>query len=196
MGNAAVFKEIYLQLKIPLEKFLYMLVKSSDEASDISQEVFIALWEYREKLDSSKDLRSYLFKIARNKVLNRFAHAQVEERYVAELVLDGEPEGQHTDEQLLAQDTQLLVELAVRRMPDMRRQIFEMHHNDLMDNEAIATNLQISKESVANHLARARNDIMKHLKAPDAFPLLFILLLIDIKVNVICIHYMWIVIST
>ncbi|MDR0891184.1 MAG: sigma-70 family RNA polymerase sigma factor [Mediterranea sp.] len=181
LGDTDVFKEIYVHLKVPLENFLYLLVKSEDEAHDIAQETFIALWENREKLDADKDLRSFIYRIARNKVVNLFAHCQVEERYATEATLVGEQEGGQVDDELIAQETQLLVDLTVHHMPFMRRRVFEMRQNEGLNNEEIASQLHISKENVANHLARARRDIMEQLKAddsPDMLKIYFFLLLL------------------
>jgi RNA polymerase sigma-70 factor (ECF subfamily) len=165
-GDSRVFKKIYLHLKVPLEKFLYLLLKSEDEARDVAQDTFITLWENRANLDPSKDLRSFIYRIARNKVVNLIVHSQVEERYVSEAVLGGEPETGALDEQLIARETQLLINLAVRNMPFMRRRVFELRQNEGLSNDEIAVNLQIPKENVANHLARAKKDIMERLKEP------------------------------
>ena len=48
------FDRIYEIYSHKLYSFVYKIVKNEDEAEDIVQEVFVRIWESRDKLDDHK----------------------------------------------------------------------------------------------------------------------------------------------
>lgn len=54
-----------------------------------------------------------------------------------------------------AQEKELIIRLAVCQMPEQRRRIFEMSRYMGLDNQTIATTLNLSKKTVENHLTLA-----------------------------------------
>jgi RNA polymerase sigma-70 factor (ECF subfamily) len=59
------------------------------------------------------------------------------------------------EESYYAQEKELIIRLAVCQMPEQRRRIFEMSRYMGMDNQTIATTLNLSKKTVENHLTLA-----------------------------------------
>src|SRR5690606_27031266 len=55
------------------------MVKSTEVAEEILQELFQRVWERRETLDATKSFKSYLFTIAKHLVYD-FLHSQVKQR--------------------------------------------------------------------------------------------------------------------
>src|SRR5450432_4579363 len=47
------------------------LTKTPEEARDLAQDIFLKLWENRAKLPGVKNLRSYLYTIARNLIYDQ-----------------------------------------------------------------------------------------------------------------------------
>lgn len=159
-GSQQAFKTIYIHYYGSLEKFLFALLRSKQEAEEMAQDVFMKVWEKRESLDPSQNIKSFIYTVARNAALNLFDHRKVVDRHsrTAEFSLNEETT---SEDILIARETELLIKIVVGRMPKIRRMIFELHHYDNMDNSAIAERLGISKTNVANHIALARKDIKK-----------------------------------
>lgn len=67
LGDKIAFQKIFESYYKRLWAYLFTLCKDQDLSADLAQQAFIALWENREKLDSEKSLKSYLFAIAYNK---------------------------------------------------------------------------------------------------------------------------------
>lgn len=167
-GSHEAYRTIYLTYKESIEFFLFKLTRSEEEAREITQEIFVNVWEKRRQVDTAKSIKSYLYSIAKNSALNYFAHQKVVERYHTANPFTEEA-GCVSDEQLIARETELLIEIAVSRMPKQRRRIFELSQYEGLSNEEIATRLEMNKLTVANHLANARKDIK------DILTLFFIL---------------------
>lgn len=162
-GDHEAYKTVYLHYRGPIENFLYKLLRSREEAEEIAQHVFMTLWERRTELDPSRNIRTLLYTIARNAVVNLFKRQRVFEKYqrmqdTSELdLLTGE-------DLLIAQEKELLIELAVKNMPPMRRKIFEMSRQQNLSHEEIAQHLDTSKHNVANHLSQALKKIKRTLR--------------------------------
>ena len=71
-GNEHAFEQIYRLYSPRLFGRLMKLVKSEAQAEEILQEVFLKIWEHRNFIDPEKSFRSFLFKIAENKVYDFF----------------------------------------------------------------------------------------------------------------------------
>jgi RNA polymerase sigma factor, sigma-70 family len=64
---------------------------------------------------------------------------------------------------LVASDTQLLIEMVVENMPEQRQTIYRMSREQHLKNEEIASRLGIQKKTVENHLNLALKDIKNEL---------------------------------
>lgn len=159
-GNQEAFKTIYLHYYNSVKNFLYSLLQSKDESEEMTQDVFMMLWEKRETIDPSKNIKSLVYTIARNAAMNFFDHQKVIDRF-SRTVLPDELDNNTSEEILIAQETELIIKLVIANMPEKRRTVFEMSYYKNMDNETIASTMGISKFNVANHLAHARRDIKK-----------------------------------
>ena len=70
---------------------------------------------------------------------------------------------QDAEEELNAKELELIIAIAVERMPSQRRKIYQMSREQGLSNENIARELNISKRTVENHLTQALADIRKIL---------------------------------
>lgn len=139
-GDHEAYKTVYLHYRGPIENFLYKLLRSREEAEEIAQHVFMTLWERRAELDPSKNIRTLLYTIARNAVVNLFKRQRVFEKY-QKMQDPGEQDLLTGEDLLIAQEKELLIELAVKNMPPMRRKIFEMSRQQNLSHEEIAQHL-------------------------------------------------------
>ena len=171
VGDHDAFRTVYLHYATPIRDFLTLLTRSADEAEEITQEVFVQVWEKRERIDPRKSIKGYLYTIARNSALNLFEQQKVRSRYTDSPLSRAEDDWA-SDELLIAEETELLIEIAVSRMPEQRRRVFELSRREELKSTEIAERLGISRHTVDNHLATAKKDIRELL---SLFMLLFVL---------------------
>jgi len=157
-GNEEAFKTVYVHYYNSIQKFLFSLLRSKEESEEITQDVFMTLWEKREQIDPASNIKSFIYTIARNAAMNFFDRQKVIERFSRTVIIN-ESDDITSEDIFIAQETELLIKLIVTNMPKTRRVVFEMSQYQNMDHEAIATTLGISKLNVANHLAHARKEI-------------------------------------
>jgi RNA polymerase sigma-70 factor (ECF subfamily) len=160
-GDQNAFEQIYLHYMPSVRDYLVMFTRSKEAGREIAQDVFVKLWENRERIDHEKAISGYLFTIARNyalkylATLNKYSTEDISTR---EVVAE---ESASADTLYLTREVELIVEIAVSRMPPQRRKIYELSRNDKLSNAEIAELMKISKNTVENHITSALREIRK-----------------------------------
>src|SRR5579872_1503917 len=85
-GNEEAFEKLYDHYVHGLKGFVIKFVKSSELAEDLTQEVFIKVWENRDQLAKVRSFQAYLTVVARNHVLNFLKSAPRNDLVVKEIV--------------------------------------------------------------------------------------------------------------
>lgn len=162
-GDHHAYRSVYLHLWGPVKAFILRQVGSEEIAKDMTQNIFITLWEKRESIDPSKNIKSYLYVIARNAIIKHFNHQEVYEKY-AERQGRQASEEYAADTLLISKELELYTDLIVSRMPKVQQRVFELSTKEGLAPEQIAEMLGINKTSVATHLSRARKELKQVLQ--------------------------------
>lgn len=86
-GNQSAFDSLYLFYAPKVREFVFRLLKNPGEAEDVTQNIFLRVWEKRRELGGTRSLRSYLYTMARNAVFDIFSHSIVEDKYMQEHII-------------------------------------------------------------------------------------------------------------
>ena len=134
---------------------------------------------YRELLDPEKSFSSYLYTIARNKVLNYLRHVARSEtlsRKYIQAYSDSPEYEPECGEELLEKDYFALLRQAIFRLSPRQRQVFCMSRNGNMTHKEIAERLGLSvytiQEYMSDSLKSIKDYVSKH--SDIIFPLLLI----------------------
>lgn len=160
-GDHKAFQEIFFKYYGKVKQFIFLMIKSRDEAEELSQQVFVDLWQKREKINTEKNFRAFLYTLARNAVYDDYKKKIAQESRLGDYVFSDSVES--SDESIIAQETQMLIDMAVCRMPKQRKRIFEMSRVEGLTNDEIAERLDITKKGVEKQLRLALNDIKEVL---------------------------------
>ncbi|MDR2449047.1 MAG: RNA polymerase sigma-70 factor [Prevotellaceae bacterium] len=155
------FRRLFMRYFPKLKVFIAGFVKSEAIAEELSQDVFVKIWEKRKTLTAIQSFNAYIYRMAKNVVLNYFQHEHIEKRYIGQLSPDN---AISADELFQAKETELLIQLTVAKMPAQRKKIFELSRKSQLKNEEIAQKLHLSKKTVENHLNLALREIRELLK--------------------------------
>lgn len=157
-GDHEAYNVVYRHYRDLIVNFLFKMLRSREDAEEIAQNVFMALWERRAELDPQKNIRTLLYTIARNAVMNQFKRQKVFEKYLKLSDAD-DTENLTAEDILIARERECLIETTVGKMPSKRRKIYEMSRRENLSNEDIAQRLDTSRQNVANHLSQALRQI-------------------------------------
>mgnify|MGYP002523742848 CR=1 FL=1 len=149
-GNAQAFKSLFERYYARIHAFVFGITKDWDETEDLTQEVFIKLWNKREKFSEVQNLDAYLFAVTKNTVFSYLA-----DNKSRQWVHDAIPEstdGQTPSDMVEMKDLQLLIDMVVDSMPPQRKLIYRLSRINGMSNDEISQKLNIQKKTVENHL--------------------------------------------
>jgi RNA polymerase sigma-70 factor (ECF subfamily) len=161
-GDQQAFEAVYLRYVSSIRHFLTFLTRSNDIGQEIAQDVFVTLWERRKNIDPQKNISGYLYTIAKNCALKHF-NAQKGVSTAELSLVDRLQNAASADAELTAWETEQLVEVVVARMPAQRRKIYELSRKEGLSNGEIADRLNISKNTVENHITTALKNLRKVL---------------------------------
>lgn len=83
--DARAFETVFRTFYASLVRFAVGYVGREEEAEDVVEDVFVALWEGAARFESVEALRGFLYRATRNGCLNVLKRREVEERYAGEV---------------------------------------------------------------------------------------------------------------
>ncbi len=150
--------------------FVCSYVHDEEVARDIVHDVFMAIWKYRTRLDSSYSLKSYLFTLAKNFSLSYIRHRKVEMNYEEGVIRTQE----EIQEDLDNYDEAIgRLKVKLNELPDKQREVLVKCIAEGKMYKEVADELNISLNTVKTHLKRAMK-FMRDGMHEDLFILLFI----------------------
>lgn len=135
------------------------MVRNRDDAEELVNDVFLAVWQKRDTLELDSGLRAYLFTAVRNRCLNHLKKPRIiwesaaDEDFPEPLAID-------ITERMSAAETEALISQLINRLPLRCRQIFLLSRIEQLSHREIATLMDLSAKTVENQVGIA----LKYLK--------------------------------
>lgn len=154
-NDEAAFSELYIRFKDRLYYFCLNLLKSREEANDIVQEIFIRIWESRNFINPDLSFSSFLYTMARNRILNHFRDVDIDEKVKSILAQRTPLEDNSIETDLIYSEYQKILKEAIEALPPQRKKIFNMSREENMSHKEIAAQLGISVNTVQEHISES-----------------------------------------
>lgn len=165
-GDRRAFTQLYKDHLNNVFNYIFLFTKSKEETEELIQDVFVKIWENREKLPDVQFFKSYLFKMAKNKLIDQVRHQQIKYRVFAEVKRTKVASEDITTNQAAYKEYYLIVQQAIEKLPTKRKFIFKLSTENGLSHDEIAARLNISKSAVKKQLYNAsdfvRNYLAKH----------------------------------
>ena len=164
-GDRQAFALLYDHYAPKCAGFVHSFLKDSEEAADITQDIFIKLWVRRSRLARIKNFEAYLAHIAKNAVLDKCDHIQVTRKFAENFRVEFKEGSDETSDRFEAKELQRQIQKAVATMPPMRRKVFILSRFNGLDNGSIASLCGISGRTVQAHLFQATRALKQKLRS-------------------------------
>jgi RNA polymerase sigma-70 factor (ECF subfamily) len=147
-GDHAAFELFYRMEFLNLVHFAGSYLRDDERARDIAQETLLALWENHRLLNPEKNIRSFVFTIARNKTLNELRRRKLFkptglEDEALELLED-----HSVEEQIEGLELAALIEKVWNKLPKEIGHTFSLSREEGLKNREIAAREGISEKTV------------------------------------------------
>ena len=170
-NDDAAFSEVVSRYKAKIYNYIYRMTGSSEDAEDLTQEVFIRMYTSIDSFRGQSSLNTWLFRIAGNLCIDRFRRTK---NHVPACSLD-EPMGDADQAREVADSTyephRLLengemaqqIQLALAKLPEKLRATLLLHDIEGMPDEESAQGAGCPLGTVKSRLFNARMQLRQHL---------------------------------
>jgi RNA polymerase sigma-70 factor (family 1) len=174
MGSEVAFRTLYLKYHHKLGAFIFRLTDSHETSEEIVQDVFLRIWQNRERLQSIKCFKAYLFAMSKNHALNCLKKAVADrakflklESYYKEQYSAGEPAEQEFNQYALLDE-------AIEKLPEQQKKAYILSRHKRLTYEQIAKEMNLSPETVKKYLKIATASISNHVRESIHYQLLIL----------------------
>jgi RNA polymerase sigma-70 factor (ECF subfamily) len=157
------FEKLFQLYSERIYYFSIRYIKNKQEAEEITQEVFIRLWNRRLDLKLDLSFSSYLYMIAKNAVIDLLRKRQKELNYNDELSPGIDAKAYATNDSIEFKELNSLVSSSIAELPSKRRQIFLMSRDEGLTYKQIGEKLDISIKTVESHMRLALQQLRKSI---------------------------------
>lgn len=139
--------------------FIRHYVHDGPESEDLAQETFASLWTNRDRIDPQRNIRSFLFTIARNRALNHLTMLRTRltdplEKSSVNLAIES-LDSEAIISRIDALDMKRIIDMVYEKMPELTRRIFIMNRDENMTYEEIAESTGLTVKKVEYNMVKA-----------------------------------------
>jgi len=162
LGDESAFTHIYTRWGKPLLKFIENIIGTRVDAECICQEAFVKLWVTRDSIDPDKNIKTYIFLIAKQLTLNLIRDRKRNKEFVPNLGINSYS---HISTEIIAETTELelLTEYAISKLPPRMREIYSMYYFDNLSYEQIASLQDTNTNNIKAQIHKARTKLRKKI---------------------------------
>lgn len=175
-GDLKSFRWVYDRHHEKVYGYCCRLLSSRVVAEEITEDVFVRLWEKPDRIDPDYGISGLLLKMTKDFVWNylkkEYRRKEQVQQYIARRPGPSTPA---IESDLIFQDYVAIAEAAIRKLPEKRRVVFNLRYKAGLDNREIARQLDISEATVRVHLLKATRFLKGYLKSHPEIPLFFFL---------------------
>jgi RNA polymerase sigma-70 factor (ECF subfamily) len=154
-GNREAFTSLYNLYADKLYYFALGLLKTEEDAENLTQEVFIKIWETRSRIDPDNSFNAYLFTIARNTIFNQHRKKLNEIAYLNHLELYPQVSEEGTESIYFFKELREQLDRCVDKLPPQQQRVFTLSRNDGFSHREIAREMGIAEKTIAAHMRLA-----------------------------------------
>lgn len=156
-ADSSAFAEVFDRYWDKVYIHAYRMIGDEDAAKDVTQELFVSLWDKLKDGDLRQpvSLAGYLYAAIRNRVLNHMRQEKTRNSFTDALgaYMD---QSQHTIiEKISEKELSAALDLEIQNLPPKMRVIFEMSRKEHLSHKEISQELSISANTVKKQINNA-----------------------------------------
>jgi len=175
------FKKLFDEYKNRIYGYVLSIAKSEAAAEELTQEVFVKIWRGKKLFENVDNVEGYIFTIARHITIRHLRKAATDADFLRELegYMHTEPHQSNIENKLAVADFDKLLNEALDQLSPQRRKVYELSRKQGLTMDEIASLLNLSRNTIKNHLVEALSQVRNYLRqhGADSFILLLFLIL-------------------
>ena len=145
-----------------------IMTKSPEMADDIAQDIFLSLWEHRQKAAVIGNIQGFLYNNVKFLVHKRLRRLKVEDAYTQYLAYKARSSSvdvaaQELDNLLTANQMQETIRHGIAELPPQQQRAFRLSRDHGLSHEQISALIGVSKKTVKDYIVRSIAFLRQHL---------------------------------
>lgn len=158
-----------------LHGFVLRYIKQKEDAEEIVQEVFVKIWESRNKIDAYSSFEAFLFTVAYNTTISLLRKRITEEKYLKHLkslqLPDNPPD---LIDEIQFNELNDQVQTLLNELTPRQKEVFQLSRGEGLAHDEIAKRLDISVNTVKKHISNTLSFLKSRINNTLTINLLFI----------------------
>lgn len=166
IDDIAAFEQLFNDRYLSVKQFVTNLINSEEDANDITQDVFIAIWSTPRIWKDNLHPEGYIYNMAKYRAIDFVRHRNTEQEYLKRILKEWmekdlmEPENDAIA-LLYYKDICDLLKLLIADFPEQRKRIFLLSRFKHLSNQEIADKLGITIRTVEHQIYLALTELKK-----------------------------------
>ncbi|WP_339707911.1 RNA polymerase sigma-70 factor [uncultured Kriegella sp.] len=177
-GNERAFRVLFEMYRHDVYSYSFSLLKSSANAKEIVQDVFMKVWLHRSNLNPDLSFKSFVFTITKNLSFNFLQKAVNDKNLRFAIFQKSQQYYNPIDRQIKEEEYELIRKKAIDGLSPKQRIIFNMSREESKSYQEISCELGISVSTVKNHMSKSLALVRTFLQANADFTLVIVLWLL------------------
>jgi RNA polymerase sigma-70 factor (family 1) len=163
-GNNELFHQLFNDYWTRVYNTAFMLIKVREMAEDITQEVFMKLWQSRQSLHTVENPENFLFVTTRNLTYNRMKRIKTEDAYINYLLQMAPESLAGADALAEYHELHHCIKEGIDLLPPQQQKAFKLSREKGFSHEEIAREMNITRETVKGYIVRSIAFLRQYLK--------------------------------
>ena len=161
MESNIQFEKLYKRFQPSLINYAYYLTRSSEDSVELVNDVFLSVWNKKNRLKLDSNLKTYLYTAVKNRSINYIKKNKLVIVFDEQIDTLSDFEADHS---ILEKEQLIIIQQIMNDLPSKCKQVFAMSRIDQLSNKEIASFLDISIKTVEAQITKALKIFRKKLK--------------------------------
>ncbi|MEM9329417.1 MAG: RNA polymerase sigma-70 factor [Bacteroidota bacterium] len=163
INSAKGFEQVYHQHFRRLFSIAYSILRHQEKAEGIVHDVFLSVWERREKIVIKESLEAYLVRATKLAVMEHMRTRAIRHRHHEILAAQPNAAENSVELEMGASELKERIELLVHSLPPKSQKVYRLSREEGKNNKEISDLMAIAEKTVESHLTKALSFLRSNL---------------------------------
>lgn len=164
-GSEVAYKVLFDRYFSKLYYYTLKMVTDKEVSEEIVMDVMMNIWQKKNLIKDELPVSAYLFRSVKNKIIDFHRKQAIKTTSLDDDGVYIEPAGhQGADHRVLQNELDMQFATGLSYLSPQKRNVFMLSRNEGLTYQEIANKLNISKNTVENHMVAALKQLKEHIK--------------------------------
>src|SRR5690554_1594504 len=167
-SDRQAFERLFRLQRNDLLKYVYSIVRNATVSHDLVQDVFVAIWELRQRLDPEQPLKAYLYRMARNRAYRYLRDERLHDQkhqLISREAAGDPPAPNDIEHRVDGALLSTLLQTWLYDLPARQREALVLIRFHNLSHREIASVMGLSSRTVNVHIMRALERLQKRAES-------------------------------